>query len=252
MLSYLSLYHRYSVICIRNNIHCEELKSTSNQLEKQIQLYSFHRGRHSILNEPNTSSFLRSWKSLTYSSPCNHMTRKLCLKTCVHIICPFLEDFDPSCGTPWEPVGNQECWEESHFFLGRWQNLHRRVIICCFSSCFFPAMLGFWRMYLLVYISQHLGSSILTPLGFYCKVLHINWCNNSNTLAVLVCMCSTRVCTKDRHVQRHKSSLLQAHFKDKYPREITAVSCSILVKKTPKTWVSLGQNTAELQEYRFY
>lgn len=99
-LIYLSLYHKYSIIYIRNNIYCEELKNTSNQLEKQIQHYPFHRGRHRVLNEPNTTSFLWSWKSLTYRSPCNYMTRKLCLKTHVRIICPFLEDFDPSCSTP--------------------------------------------------------------------------------------------------------------------------------------------------------
>lgn len=166
-LIYLPLYHKYSIIYIRNNIYCEELKNTSNQLEKQIQLYSFHRGRYSVLNEPNTTSFLWSWKSLTYRCPCNYMIRKLCLKTCVHIICPFLEDFDPSCSTHWAPAGNQESWEESHLFLGKWQKPCRYVVICCFSSCFSPATLGFWSMYLLILSSQHLGSSILIPLRFY-------------------------------------------------------------------------------------
>lgn len=94
-LIYLPLYQKYSIIYIS-----EELKNTANQLEKQIQLGCFHRGRHSVLNEPNTTSFLWSRKSLTYRSPCSYVTRKLCLKTCVHIICPFLADFDPSCSTP--------------------------------------------------------------------------------------------------------------------------------------------------------
>lgn len=74
-----------------------------------------------------------------------------------------------------------------------------------------------------------------------CNVFHINRRDHSNTLAVLGCMCPIHVCTRGRQVQRHKSSLLQAHFKDKYPRARTAISRSILVTKPQRLGCHQGR-----------
>lgn len=116
-LIFLQLYHKYSIICIRNNICREGLKTISNQLDKQIQLYPFHRGRGCVLNESNTTSFLWSWKSLTYRS-------------CNSSVC-FWNIVTQAGKAPWEPVVNQEYWEERHFFLDSWQKLCG-CVICCF------------------------------------------------------------------------------------------------------------------------
>lgn len=96
--------------------------------------------------------------------------------------------------------------------------------------------------------SQHLGSSILILLGFYCSVFHIYRCD---ILAVLLCMCLMYVCAKEESMCKGTRIHPCRHIlEDEY---VTAKSTLFLRQKFPKAWeMLLGQTKAELQEQRFY